>query len=272
MIDRRRLREARTFLFVPGSRPERFDKAAAAGADVVVIDLEDAVAHKDKVAARGAAADWLGRGESAVVRINASDTAWHSADIAMAHDLAAPVMLAKARGIAEVDAVAKRTGADVIPLIETSSGVLAAAEIAGHPGVARMAFGSIDLAAELGVDPENRATLLFARSTLVLASAAAGIAPPIDGVTTALGDPSVLADDVAYAARIGLSAKLCIHPRQVRTAHRCFAPSAAEIEWAQRILDSVRTDGAAVAIDGHMVDAPVVARAERILAVTNPDR
>lgn len=272
------LRAARTFLFVPGNRPDRFAKAEAAGADVVVIDLEDAVAPDDKDAARSDVAQWLSSGHAAVVRINGADTQWFDGDIAMlaavginnpagaAEGVGAGAMLAKAEASEIVSRVATASNAPVIPLIETAVGVLNAPGIAATPGVARIAFGAIDFAAELGVDPDDREALLHARSTLVLASAAARVASPVDGVTTALRDAEKLTDDVGYAARIGLRGKLCIHPSQVAAVHDRLAPTDDEVAWARRIVDATRADGSAVAVDGHMVDPPVVARAQQILA------
>ncbi|MDF3283625.1 CoA ester lyase [Gordonia sp. N1V] len=260
------LRVARSFLFVPGNRPERFDKAAAAGADVVIIDLEDAVAPEDKGAAREHIAGWLAAGKHAVLRINAAATPWHTADVELAARHGAPVMLAKATSADEVIRVAQATAAPVLPLIETARGILAAPAIAQVPGVARLGFGAIDFAVEIGADPDDHEALLFARSMLVTASAAAGVADPIDGVTTALRDVEKLVADVGYAARIGLTGKLCIHPAQVATVHACLAPSDTEITWARSIVAAAGTDSSAVAVDGHMVDPPVVARAQRILA------
>lgn len=272
------LRAARTFLFVPGNRPDRFAKAEAAGADVVVIDLEDAVAPDDKDAARSDVAQWLSSGHAAVVRINGADTQWFDGDIAMlaavginnaagaAAGAGAGAMLAKAEASEIVSRVATASNAPVIPLIETAVGVLNAPGIAATPGVARIAFGAIDFAAELGVDPDDREALLHARSTLVLASAAARVASPVDGVTTALRDAEKLTDDVGYAARIGLRGKLCIHPSQVAAVHDRLAPTDDQLAWARRIVDATRADGSAVAVDGHMVDPPVVARAQQILA------
>lgn len=272
------LRAARTLLFVPGNRPDRFAKAEAAGADVVVIDLEDAVAPDDKDAARSDVAQWLSSGHAAVVRINGADTQWFDGDIAMlaavginnpagaAEGVGAGAMLAKAEASEIVSRVATASNAPVIPLIETAVGVLNAPGIAATPGVARIAFGAIDFAAELGVDPDDREALLHARSTLVLASAAARVASPVDGVTTALRDAEKLTDDVGYAARIGLRGKLCIHPSQVAAVHDRLAPTDDQLAWARRIVDATRADGSAVAVDGHMVDPPVVARAQQILA------
>ena len=266
------LRAARTLLFVPGNRPDRFAKAEAAGADVVVIDLEDAVAPDDKDAARSDVAQWLSDGHAAVVRINGADTQWFDDDVAMLgavginHAAEAGAMIAKAEASEIVSRVATASNAPVIPLIETAVGVLNAPGIAATPGVARIAFGAIDFAAELGVDPDDREALLHARSTLVLASAAARVASPVDGVTTALRDAEKLTDDVGYAARIGLRGKLCIHPSQVAAVHDRLAPTDDQLAWARRIVDATRADGSAVAVDGHMVDPPVVARAQQILA------
>lgn len=263
------LRTARTLLFVPGNRPDRFAKADAAGADIVVIDLEDAVAPADKDSARDAVAQWLSDGHDALVRINSADTQWFDADVAMLGASGAPAMLAKAEEPAMVSTLAA-TASSVIPLVETAVGIVRSAELAAVPGVARLAFGAIDFAAELGVDPDDREALLLARSTLVLASAAAHLGSPVDGVTTALRNVDKLSDDVGYAARIGLRGKLCIHPSQVSTVHGCLAPSDEEVAWAQRIVDAARADGSAVAVDGHMVDPPVVARAHQILAAARP--
>lgn len=263
------VRTARTLLFVPGNRPDRFAKAQAAGADLVVIDLEDAVSTDDKTSARDAVAQWLSDGHEAVIRINGADTEWFDADVAMLAPTGAPAMLAKAEDPATISSVAD-SSTSVIPLVETAVGILRAAELAAVSGVARLAFGAIDFAAELGVDPDDREALLLARSTLVLASAAAHVGSPVDGVTTALRDVDKLSDDVGYAARIGMRGKLCIHPGQVSTTHECLAPSTEQIAWAQRIVETARSDGSAVAVDGHMVDPPVVARAQQILAAARP--
>ncbi|MEP9414719.1 CoA ester lyase [Gordonia sp. VNQ95] len=261
-----KIRTARTFLFVPGDRPERFDKAAAAGADVVIVDLEDAVSPADKPAAREHIADWFGAGNSALIRINAAQTPWHDDDVALAQQLQASVVLAKATDVDAVAAVGAATSASVIALIETARGIGNAGALAELDAVVRLGFGAIDFAVDIGVDPNDREALLFARSGLVLASAAAGIAAPIDGVTTALREPDVLVDDVRYAARIGMPGKLCIHPAQVAAVHDCLAPTDDQIAWARSILEAAGLGSAAVAVDGHMVDPPVVARAERILA------
>lgn len=247
------LAAARTFLFVPGDRPERFSKAANSGADVVILDLEDAVAEERKELARRAVEAWLKESPQVVVRVNAAGTRWHADDLAMVAEQGCGVMMPKATTRLELDQL-------TIPLIETAAGVLNAREICA--GTVRPAFGSIDLATELGVDPNDRDAFATARSLLVLAAAAAGTAPPIDGVTTALNDNSRLIDDLNYASCLGFTGKLCIHPSQIGPVHDTLAPTAESIAWAERIL---KAEGGASAIDGEMVDKPVIERARRIL-------
>jgi citrate lyase subunit beta/citryl-CoA lyase len=249
---------ARSFLFVPGDRPDRFAKAAAAGADVVVLDLEDAVVPDAKVAARAHVVAWLAAGNTAVVRINAAGTPWHDADVAAVRGLASAVMVPKAARIADLAGLPS-----VLPLIETAAGVAAAPVLCGVSTVVRPVFGSIDLAAELGVDPASHTALLHARSALVLAAAAAGCAPPVDGVTTALGDADALRRDTEHAVELGFTGKLCVHPKQVDPVHAALRPSEAELTWARAVLAAPA--GGAVAVDGHLVDRPVVLRAERLL-------
>lgn len=248
-------------LFVPADRPERFAKAANSGADAMFIDLEDAVAPGAKESARSG----LGAVTAPVpvlLRINAIGTPWHKADLEVAARMPlAAVILPKTESAAQVQAVQSATGHPVIALVETAQGLALAREIAGQ--AARLAFGSIDYAADLGIG-HSRVALASARAELVLASRLAGITAPIDGVTTALNDAALIEDDCRHAVDMGFGGKLLIHPAQIAPARRGFAPEAAEIDWARRIL--AVPEGAAVAVDGAMVDAPVVARARRILA------
>lgn len=257
---------ARSFLFVPGHRPERFDKAKDSGADVVVLDLEDAVAPADKHTARAHVHNWLMSGERAMVRINGIGSPHHRDDLAMIADTDAAVMLPKADGREPTESVTSaRAQLCVVPLIETAGGVLRAQDICAATGVVRPALGHIDLAAELEIDPEDREALLFARSSVAFAAAATGRASAIDGVTTALDDHHRLESDVDYARRLGLRGKLCIHPRQVDIVHARMRPTAAEIDWAKKVVKSAREDGSVGSVDGRMVDAPVVIRALGIL-------
>ncbi|WP_055558108.1 CoA ester lyase [Streptomyces sp. NBRC 110028] len=262
---------ARTLLFVPGHRPDRFDKAARSGADLVVVDLEDAVAADDKERARQATADWPGLGVRTVVRVNAPGTPWFEADLHLAADHGCPVMVPKAEDPAVLGAIAARTAGrcPVIALIETALGVERAYEVCSVPGVVRAAFGNVDLAAQLGVAHDDALPLTHARSRLVLASAAAGIHPPVDGVTTALRDPQALAADTAHARRLGYAGKLCVHPVQIGPVADGFGPSASELRWARAVLDAGES---VTTVDGHMVDRPVLERARGILARAAEDR
>jgi citrate lyase subunit beta/citryl-CoA lyase len=261
-------RTALTWLFVPGDRPERFAKAAVAGADVVVLDLEDAVAPEAKDVARDEVAAWLDRaGVLCAVRVNAAALLLDADLAALAGSVPRLVMLPKAEDHALVAEVVARLprGSSVVALVETARGVLEAPVVAAVPGVERLAFGSFDLAADLGVDPDHAPAMATARGALVLASAAAGLAAPVDGVTGTVDDALRLAADVAASRALGFGGKLCIHPRQVAAVAEAFAPSADELAWAGRVLAGAGDNGVAV-VDGRMIDKPVVERARRVLA------
>ena len=250
-----------TPLFVPANRPERYGKAAASGADAVIVDLEDAVAVEDKDAARATlAASALP--DRAMVRINAAGTRWHAADLAAMRSLKlGGVMLPKAESADHIAAVRAVTGdLPVVALIESARGLAAAREIARHAD--RLAFGYLDFSADLGASMERDA-LLSARAEIVLASRLAGRPAPLEGVTPSFDDAALVEDDARHAAAMGFGGKLCIHPKQLAPTRAGFRPAAADIAWAERIAAS--GDGA-VSIDGQMVDAPVRLRAQRILA------
>lgn len=260
----------RSYLFVPADRPERFAKALAAGADAVIVDLEDAVGPAAKDDARRALAGWLAGPEAAPVwvRVNAAGTPWHAADVSLCvHPQVRGVVLPKAESAQGLAALAAALpGKPLLPLVESAAGFEAARAIAAAPGVVRLLFGSIDFQADLGIEGDDDALLYF-RSQLVLASRLAGREAPVDGVTTALGDDAATTADTARARRLGFGAKLCIHPRQVAAVNRGFTPTGAELDWARRVLAAAEAaGGAAVAVDGKMVDAPVLLRAQRLLS------
>lgn len=251
---------ARTLLFVPGSRPDRFDKAAASGADLVIVDLEDAVAGPDKDRARDHVAAWLARGNRPIMRINAPGTPWSEADLMLAAQYAVPIMVPKAEDPAVLADLTSRC--PLVPLIETALGVERAHQVCSAPGVVRAAFGNVDLSAQLGTAPDDHTALAYARSRLVIASAAAAIASPIDGVTTAVKDPDTLRTDITHARRLGFTGKLCIHPSQLPHVAAGFTPTPEELRWAQRVLEAGE---AVTTIDGQMIDKPVLDRARRVL-------
>lgn len=256
----------RSLLFTPGSRPDRFEKARTAGADAIVLDLEDAVSPHDKASARSAIAGWISRERTAIVRINGIHTPWFQDDLAVASlPGVSAVMLPKAEHAEHVDSLTAAGIANVVPLIETAAGIAAARKIARARGVLCLAFGSVDLQADLDMRDALEEDLLSFRSEVLIASRLAGLNAPIDGVTLAVDDQEQLRRDVARARRLGFGGKLCIHPRQLDTVHRGFAPSPTEIAWAHRVQSALTVDGGVVTVDGKMVDKPVAHRAEAIL-------
>ncbi|MGC4025209.1 MAG: CoA ester lyase [Mesorhizobium sp.] len=248
-------------LFVPADRPERFGKAAASGADAIILDLEDAVAPQSKARARGnLRADFTTL--PVLVRINAVGTPFHDDDLlAATHAGAAAIVVPKAEDNEGFGAIARNTSLPVLALVETAAGVAGSRTIASLPFVGRLVFGSIDFCADLGC-AHTREALLAARSELVFASRLARLTAPIDGVTARIDDPAASEDDARYASDLGFGGKLCIHPRQIEGIRRGFQPTGQEISWARGVLAS--GDGAA-AVDGILVDAPVRARAEAVL-------
>ena len=257
----------RSYLFVPANRPDRFDKALASHADAVIIDLEDAVPPDDKSTARNALAAWLSPAHPVIIRVNGADTPWFREDLTLARlPGVVGVMLPKAEKIDEVFTVAcVGAGTAVLPMIETAVGLANAQTIARAQGVERLVFGSIDFQLDLGISGDD-VELASYRAQLVLASRLAGIAAPVDGVSTSIDDVDSLKVDAQRARRQGFGAKLCIHPRQVDTVNSAFGPSADEISWAQRVLEAAaRSGGAAVRVEGRMVDRPVMMKAQAIV-------
>lgn len=257
---------SRSYLFVPGHRPDRFDKACAAGADQVIIDLEDAVPPADKVAARAALAAWLSPERRVLVRINGADSEWFEDDLTLcAMPGVAGIVLPKAERAADLATLAAAGAPAILPLVETALGLWNCPVLARMERVERLVFGAIDFCLDLGIQ-EGHEQLLYARSQLVLASRVAGIAAPVDGVTTAFDDPGLVRADTLRARGLGFGAKLCIHPKQVATVNDAFVATLDELAWAGRVLaanDAAR--GAAVAVDGRMVDRPVVRIAQQML-------
>jgi citrate lyase subunit beta/citryl-CoA lyase len=262
---------ARSYLFVPGNRPDRFAKAFEAGADAVIIDLEDAVAPEQKEAARAALASWCSAAHEyraqLVVRINDDASPWFDADLALLRTLGpCNVMLPKAESAQQLDRVAAALApsTNMIALIESASGVLEVDAIARAPGVQRLAFGTLDYALDLGLSGDPRG-LLYPASRIALASRAAGLAPPVAGITAAINDEAALRADFDQARACGFGAKLCIHPRQIETVHAMLAPTPEQRDWAERVLAAAESGSGAVQLDGKMVDRPVLLRAQAIL-------
>lgn len=265
--------DPRSYLFVPGNRPERFAKALACGADAVVLDLEDAVAPTAKAEARDAIAQWSLRAaerdrERIVVRINDAQSTAFAEDLQLLRDAKiSNVMLSKAESAAQVKAVrAAAPDARVLALIESACGVANVQQVASADGAVRLVFGTLDYALDLDLDiadgPEG---LAHAASVLSIASRIAGLAPPVAGVTPQLDDEQRLLADLAWSRRHGFGAKLCIHPRQVAPIHAALAPSAQAVDWARRVLAAEAASPGVAQLDGRMIDRPVVLQAQRTL-------
>jgi len=266
-----------TALFVPGDRPERFAKAAASGADVVIIDLEDAVTADNKAKALSSARESLAEGGvRALVRINPTETDTQESEIAALLSLTTSgdhgllgIMLPKADNPRILAKLRERLPQELalVPLIESAAGLVQALELAKVPGTTRLAFGAIDYALDIDASGEDR-FLDHARSQLVLASRAAGIAAPLDSPCIDIQDTDRIADSARLAKKFGFGGKLCIHPRQLPAVAGAFVPTQAEVAWASSVVGA---EGAAVQVEGQMIDRPVTERAKRILAQAGKD-
>jgi citrate lyase subunit beta/citryl-CoA lyase len=265
--------EPRTYLFVPGNRPDRFGKALASGADAVVLDLEDAVAVDAKDAARESVGTWAAHATAAdrircVVRINGRASSHFADDLRLVADAGLPtVMLPKAESAADAAAVRKLAPhAAVLALVESARGVAQVDEVAHGPGVVRLVFGTLDYALDLDLDLDDGPDGLgYAADRLAVASRAADLAGPVAGVTPRLDDEARLIADLAWARRRGFGAKLCIHPSQVAPIHAALAPAPEAVAWAERVLAADAASPGAARLDGRMIDLPVVRQAQRTL-------
>ena len=259
-----------TYLFVPGNRADRFDKALATEADAIIVDVEDAVAPEHKAAARASFATWYresGGPERVVLRINDESTPWFEADMELIAETGVRgVVLPKTESAAQIDRIASILPANgfVIPLVETARGIVAVDALARAPRVQRIAFGTLDYALDVDLTGDDRG-LLYPSSRIALASRVAGIGSPVAGVTPEIGDETKLLADLAFARACGFGAKLCIHPRQVEVIRAAMRPTESEIAWAKRVMAATESASGAVQVDGKMVDRPVIARARRIL-------
>ena len=265
---------SRSFLFAPGSDERKLRRALEAGADAVIADLEDAVVAPEKEAARTTVAsvfDATPAGACArLVRINAVGTEWHAADLAAVARLDLDgIVLPKATAEAAL-AVTEVLPLPIVAIVETAAGLRGAYELAAVPAVARLILGAVDLGLALGL--ERRADgleLLHARSALVVDSAAADLSGPNDQVWVGIRDHDGLAADCALGRSLGLRAKACIHPDQVTVVNQAFLPSENELSRAREIVaayEQAERDGrGAVALDGELIDLPVVERARQLL-------
>ena len=264
------------FLFVPGTRPERFIKALDSGAAGVVLDLEDAVPEEDKKSARDAIrAAWptfnAEQKKRLVIRTNAPGTPFYAADLILAQELdVSCLLIPKSESMDQINGAALiLPNTAIIPMIETAIGLDRLREIANSNQVIRLALGNLDLQADLGMVCDLQETQLqTARYQIVLASRVALLAPPIDGVTPSTDDIERITDDAERAKRLGFGGKLCIHPKQVLIVKNAFMPTEEDLAWAQRVIEADQASkGGAVKLDGRMIDRPVVLLAQRTIAL-----
>ncbi len=268
----------KSLLFVPGSRPDRFDKAAATNADTIIIDLEDAVLPENKREARRAALEWLeNRGNSpAGLRINSPRTADGCADIAaLANGNAAPdfVMVPKAETGADMEIVGEALGKafPLIAVIESGRGLNCAMEIA-HQSSGGVLFGGADFSASLGADLSDWDAMITARGVIAGACGAAGV-PAYDVPYLDVKDDAGLEAWTRKVKAFGFSGRACIHPNQVATVNRVFLPTADEIEEARAIIAALEaSSGGAVLYNGKLIDRPIILAAERTLAKAGEER
>jgi len=261
----------RSLLFVPGARADRFNKAAASGADAIIIDLEDAVLPGEKVTARSAALAWLGSYTGEVVaglRINSPRTADGCADIAALAGLArkpAFIMVAKAETPEDIEIVAEALATRQIIAVIESGRSLSNAYAIGREARAGLLFGGADYSANLGADLSDWDALLMARATIAAAGAAGGV-PAYDVPFLEVADTGGLEAATRRSRALGMSGRACIHPSQVAPVNSVFSPSAAEADAARALLGAAAASGAgAVLFNGKLVDRPVILAAQRLI-------
>ncbi|KPN30663.1 citrate (pro-3S)-lyase, beta subunit [Halolamina pelagica] len=279
----------RSLLFSPGDRPELMRKAPAAGADTVCFDLEDAVAPSERDTARAAVREVLSDPSfdpDCEVTVRVSVDAAADIDALLDGDQSIRldgVMVPKVAEAADVSWIADLLDEHdaepaLLALVETARGVLRAEEIADAPATDALVFGAEDLAADIGATRTGEGTeVLHAREQVVLAASAAGV-DAIDTVHTDYEDDAGLREATEFALQLGYDGKLAIHPAQVPIINDAFTPSPEQVEWAERVLDArdeAEADGRGVfSVDGEMIDAPLIAQAERVLerAAAGDDR
>jgi citrate lyase subunit beta / citryl-CoA lyase len=253
---------ARSWLLVNGAQYERFAPAARSRADIVVLDIEDAVAPKDKVSAREKVTRWLADGNSDWVRINGFGTPWWADDLEMlAGTSVGGVMLAMVESVDHVTETARRLpDVPIVALVETARGLERITEIASAKGAFRLAFGIGDFRRDTGFG-DSPATLAYARSRFTIAAKAAGLPGAIDGPT--VGSSALrLSEATAVSAEFGMTGKICLTPDQCPTVNEGLAPSQDEISWAKEFFAEFQRDGGEIR---NGSDLPRIARANKIL-------
>jgi citrate lyase subunit beta/citryl-CoA lyase len=272
----------RSYLYVPGNAADKLAKAAGRGADALIVDLEDAVPLSMKDDARAAVVAWLRAAPPPLpVWVRVNQGAARDPDLNALAGLPglAGLVLAKVTGPADVASAARALAAaadtttPLMPLLETAAAVLDAREIARQPRVRQLQIGEVDLTGELGITPgDDEVELVGIRTQVVLASVAAGIAPPVGPVSRITADPAALAVSTHRLRRLGFFGRACIHPAQIPVVHAVYTPTADQVEQARAVialLDRAEAHGSGVVLDaeGRMVDAAVLHAARRTFAL-----
>ncbi|MCX4471445.1 Citrate lyase subunit beta [Micromonospora sp. MW-13] len=262
-----------TWLYVPGDRPDRFAKAVAAGADAVIIDLEDAVAAGRKAYARDAVAEFLADPPLVPVQVRVNELTGPDVDADLAAVAGRPglagLRLPKVEHPATVVAVAARVGTLLHPLIESAVGLESAYRIAAaHPAVASLGLGEADLRSDLGVASDDG--LLWSRGRIVVAARAAGLPPPAMSVYANVADLAGLAASCVAGRRLGFLGRAAIHPQQLPVIAEAFRPADREVARARELLAAVaeaqhRDSGTVVLPDGRFADRAMVAAARQVV-------
>lgn len=255
----------RSWLYAPGHSSKLLAKVFEAGADAVILDLEDAVPPEHKARARQMVAEVL-QNRPAWVRINGSGTPEAEADLAAVGEAAAGIRIPKVESAADVEWVARRAFRKPLACtIESARGLVHAVEIASASGTQALVLGAADLAADLGLG-DGFEPLLYAQSSLVVASRAAGIGRPIDGAYSG-PDGDGLRQAAQLARRLGFGSKSAVRPYQVPIINEVFSPTATELQWARDVLAAFEASGGAAARlpDGSLVDLPIANRARQLL-------
>jgi citrate lyase subunit beta / citryl-CoA lyase len=262
----------RTYLFAPGHNEKLLRRVFGAGADAVILDLEDAVPADAKVRARALVAAVI-TDKQALVRVNGPHTPEFAADVEAVAPYASAIRIPKCESARDVEEAGRRApGVPLIPAIETAKGVLAAAEIAAVPGVAHLSLGGLDLLRDLYAGDGNL-PMLYVRSHLVVVSRALGLPPPVDSVYPLIDDDAGLRDEAEFVRSLGFGAKSAIHPRQIPILNSVFAPSPRDIAWARDVVQAFEAagNGACRLPDGEFIDLPVAQRARRLLELAACD-
>lgn len=263
------VRYGRSWLFVPGDRPERFDKAVASGVDVVVIDLEDAVLPDARSRARQQVASWLRDGHQAVVRVSSIEDLATDVNAIYAPGLLGVILPKPAGAVAVAEALSHLTpGVDAIVLVETAHALHEVEAIAALPGVARLALGQVDLGIDTGLSFDSLEVAQAVRTRLAVASAVAGLSGPIGSPVMHINDEAAVVQRARESKAGGMRGMLCIHPGQVAAVNAEFRPTDAEVATAREIVEAAQANSGlgAFAVNGRLIDRPVIVAAQQVLA------